>query len=296
MMSNTAFPRVASLHALLLIAGTLLGNETTPQRVGFAFEGAVDLSRFNIVTNPLYGKIIPNGSRVTGTFSYDTESDGAPGFDGTRVFHQKIEGGFTLNFEGGPLSISVSDYAITVGNDYQKPPKVPAATDYLSVDYTGLSSNPVSPLIMDGVVVVNPNASFKTAMSWDASTWNDADDPKLRGALPIGQVLPFQSLAGPANKTFTITSLSPITPTEGDFNVDGKVDANDFVEWRKAFGLSTPDKMYADANHDGVVDAADYVLWRRALQGGGSLNPAVPEPSSVCLIALMFLYFFNDRR
>ena len=50
------------------------------------------------------------------------------------------------------------------------------------------------------------------------------------------------------------------------------------------------------ANHDGVVDAADYVLWRRALQGGGSLNPAVPEPSSVCLIALMFLYFFNYRR
>src|SRR3954447_10549905 len=296
MISKTAFRMVASLHAILLTAGSLLGNETTPQRVGFAFEGAVDLSRFNIVANPLFGKIIPNGSRVTGTFSYDTDSDGAPGFDGTRVFHQKIEGGFTLNLEGGPLSISISDYAITVANDYHKRPKVPVATDYLSVDYTGLSADPESPLVIDGAIVLNPNARLQAAMSWDASTWNDADDPKLRGALPIGQVLPFQSLAGPSNKTFTITSLSAIIHTEGDFNVDGKVDANDFVEWRKAFGLSTPDKMYADANHDGVVDAADYVLWRRALQGGGSLNPAVSEPSSVCLIALMFLYFFNYRR
>jgi hypothetical protein len=67
-----------------------------------------------------------------------------------------------------------------------------------------------------------------------------------------------------------------VTPSEndGDYNEDGKVDAADYVAWRK--------------NPGGFGGTQGYDDWRSQFgelggNGGSFLSPAVPEPSSVVL-------------
>ncbi|HVT29092.1 MAG TPA: dockerin type I domain-containing protein, partial [Lacipirellulaceae bacterium] len=48
----------------------------------------------------------------------------------------------------------------------------------------------------------------------------------------------------------------------GDFNRDGKVDAADYVLWRKLKGQTVPIFSGADANGDAKVDGRDAAIWR----------------------------------
>jgi hypothetical protein len=84
----------------------------------------------------------------------------------------------------------------------------------------------------------------------------------------------------------------------GDFNLDGNVDAADYVVWRSGRGVGT---QYAqgDANLDGIVDDADLAIWRsnfgfvrQALSAGagrGAALAAVPESSTAALMAIGFM-------
>jgi hypothetical protein len=79
----------------------------------------------------------------------------------------------------------------------------------------------------------------------------------------------------------------------GDYNGDERVDAADFVVWRKAFA-DPASGLFADGNGDGKIDGQDFDVWWSNFSqsaGGGALvaaNPAalaVPEPAAVLLIA-----------
>ena len=120
-----------------------------------------------------------------------------------------------------------------------------------------------------------------------------------------------------ANGISGIAVARPVQLLAGDYNLNGTVDAADYIVWRKntsqsyeawrtlfgQSGLSTP----VDFNNDGTVDAADYVIWRKTggIQydawrthfgapsgaGTGAAGPspsqrAVPEPASALLCAL----------
>jgi hypothetical protein len=84
---------------------------------------------------------------------------------------------------------------------------------------------------------------------------------------------------------------------QGDYDVDGDVDSNDYNRWRATFGslVLTPGHQ-ADGNSNGVVDAADYVVWRNnlgtslfsgtgtgAAVGLSAALAAVPEPGCMLL-------------
>lgn len=76
----------------------------------------------------------------------------------------------------------------------------------------------------------------------------------------------------------------------GDYNLDGAVDAGDYVVWRNT--LNTPVTIAgtgADGNHNGVIDMGDYTMWSRhfgnLLPEGGSTN--VPEPSAMALMLIL---------
>jgi len=75
---------------------------------------------------------------------------------------------------------------------------------------------------------------------------------------------------------------------EGDYNLDGQVDAADYVVWRKTYGQNTGDPA-ADGDGSGEVDDGDYTVWRqnfsRSLpEDNGS--GAIPEPSAALLLLL----------
>jgi hypothetical protein len=80
--------------------------------------------------------------------------------------------------------------------------------------------------------------------------------------------------------TYALLNSPPITgiSLSGDFNGDGKVDAADYVVWRKGLGT--------------IYTQADYDVWRNhfgqtAGSGAGAIpNAAVPEPTT--LVLLMF--------
>ena len=79
-----------------------------------------------------------------------------------------------------------------------------------------------------------------------------------------------------------VPTVHGIGPASGDYNLDGKVDQDDYVVWTSGFG-ATDGYLAADGNFDGVVDAADYTIWRDHLGAVGSQaaangSLAVPEP------------------
>jgi hypothetical protein len=73
-----------------------------------------------------------------------------------------------------------------------------------------------------------------------------------------------------------------------DYDANGSVGPEDYDVWRANFGSTS--NLNADGNLDGVVNAADYVLWRDASQAGSgnglSSGAAVPEPGAI-LFALI---------
>ncbi len=92
--------------------------------------------------------------------------------------------------------------------------------------------------------------------------------------------------------------LAPLA--RGDYNIDGTVDAADYVVWRDSFGKNGFG-LTADGNGNGIVDAPDYEIWR---QNFGANSPsatasrsraAVPEPVAL-LVAISAMLLILEYR
>jgi hypothetical protein len=80
-------------------------------------------------------------------------------------------------------------------------------------------------------------------------------------------------------------TASPLTRA-GNYDQIGGIEAADYAEWSGHFGKWVAPGNGADGNGNGRIDAGDYVLWRRAASGGPAAAAAVaaPEPSSGALL------------
>jgi hypothetical protein len=82
----------------------------------------------------------------------------------------------------------------------------------------------------------------------------------------------------------------------GDFNLDGQVDARDYVVWRNSQGQTVTFFDGADGNGDGTINAGDYSVWRANFGGasanGAGLIVAVPEPSAVWILCSAMIVRF----
>jgi uncharacterized membrane protein len=83
----------------------------------------------------------------------------------------------------------------------------------------------------------------------------------------------------------------------GDYNIDGAVDAADYVVWRNMFGESGM-SLAADGTGDGIVDTNDYELWRANFGRVRSDSNAVfeiasgvPEPTFLPLVVAVIAIF-----
>jgi hypothetical protein len=93
------------------------------------------------------------------------------------------------------------------------------------------------------------------------------------------------------------TMCSPAGIT-GDYNNDTKVDAADYVIWRKMLGVSV---TLPNDSTPGIVNSLDYDEWKRNFgrmlgSGGGSGSSAVPEPNGVSLTVLAIAVAMLLRR
>jgi len=84
-------------------------------------------------------------------------------------------------------------------------------------------------------------------------------------------------------RQFFNAAVEYVSPIDGDYNWDGRVDAADYSVLRNAFGST--DLLFADGDRNGVVDAGDLAVWRanygRVEPASGAALQAVPEPASV---------------
>jgi len=116
---------------------------------------------------------------------------------------------------------------------------------------------------------------------------------------------------GSVNGTFdTVTSGYSVTYTggnitlnlaglPGDFNSDGKVDAGDYVTWRKANG--TNNTLPNDNGLGTPIGLNHYALWRANFgkppgSGSGLTGAQVPEPTTLLLAAVGVLIACNGRQ
>lgn len=103
---------------------------------------------------------------------------------------------------------------------------------------------------------------------------------------------------GSIYRDFTVTVLAPPGLT-GDYNGDNSVDAADYTVWRNNVGNPGNTLQNRDpANGTDVVGPDDYDSWKEnfGAGGGGSLVPAVPEPSALCLMLVALGFMAAVRR
>jgi hypothetical protein len=93
------------------------------------------------------------------------------------------------------------------------------------------------------------------------------------------------------------TIAPPVETLFGDYNNNDRVDAADYIVWRKRLGqnVTIPNDMTS-----GNVGPGDYTVWRtnfgRELGGGAALSAAVPEPTASLLVIMSGTAIFVTRR
>jgi hypothetical protein len=84
----------------------------------------------------------------------------------------------------------------------------------------------------------------------------------------------------------------------GDYNLNGTVDAADYVIWRSTLG-QTGYGLAADGNSNNQLDAGDFNTWRANFgntAGAGGGSSSVPEPGACLLAMTVFLWLALLRR
>ncbi len=123
-----------------------------------------------------------------------------------------------------------------------------------------------------------------TGTSWVIATYTGSETGAFE-TIPSGYTVDYGS---PMNKQVTLMAMAGLS---GDFNHDGKVDAGDYVVWRKG-GSPNPNS------------STDYDLWRANFGSGtpgsgsglGSNAGAVPEPSSLAVLIIGLVALAGGRR
>jgi hypothetical protein len=95
---------------------------------------------------------------------------------------------------------------------------------------------------------------------------------------------------------------------QGDYDQNMVVNGLDYTAWRGTYGNGSSGLhvgAFADGNYNNNVDAADYVLWRKNVghtgpvgQGSSefSIVTNIPEPATMCLVAIGGSLIFSRRR
>ena len=114
------------------------------------------------------------------------------------------------------------------------------------------------------------------------------------GVTPTGEFTVSSPYAWNLSNLYTTgeVTLAAAPSLPGDFNLDGTVDAADYVVWRKGLGTTYAQDDYNvwQANFGATLGSG------AALPATEPLSPAVPEPTSLALLLLASAALFVVRR
>ena len=117
----------------------------------------------------------------------------------------------------------------------------------------------------------------------------------------LGFFLLGSSFTGSITMDDILVAFTDMITLDGDYNLDGIVDAIDYTIWRDSLG-QTGVGLAADGNGDEMVDSLDYDLWKLnfgmtslGTGGGAGLTSAVPEPSVLILVGVAAMAGFGIR-
>jgi T5SS/PEP-CTERM-associated repeat protein len=112
----------------------------------------------------------------------------------------------------------------------------------------------------------------------------------------LGNGLAFRVLYSP-----NAVSLHVISALPGDYNLNGAVDAADYVVWRNSLGETGTD-LAADGNGNSQVDAGDYEVWRanfgQTAAASTLASNSIPEPRALTmfLVGLLTTHLCGSAR
>lgn len=206
-----------------------------------------------------------------GTFDHLTAYDGATvapsptaALDVTNSF--TLNGGSTLEIEIGGTFADEYDRVVVGG-------AASLAGGTLAVSLVDLGEGEYVPGAGDSFSILSANGGF--------DDFGGTDLPDLAPGL-VWQLNP-----GGATLFLDVAIQLP-----GDYNLDGVVNAADFVMWRNSEGdsVDVPGTL-ADGDADGTVNQGDYLVW---MQNFGAVldnaaAAAVPEPTAAALLVLGLL-------
>ncbi|MEX0642441.1 MAG: hypothetical protein WD468_07055 [Pirellulales bacterium] len=267
---------------------TTLNNLSTPGRI--VVTGGAQANFFDDVVNNgsiqvsaagtlqstavFLGSLSGNG--VAGTGHVFMEGDMRPGFSpGTMAFGGDLSYGplATLNIEIAGVTPGTQYDQVTVANDV-------ALSGTLEVTLLG----GFKPIAGNSFAILTAGGSID-------GTFGNEILPQLSGGLQWGVSYLPQSVS---------VNVGGVL---GDYNLNGVVDAADFVVWRKLLSTSA---LVADASGNGIVDQADYDVWRAnfgqvaalASGTGSAVSPpvAVPEPATAILAGLFAVLLLMPSR
>lgn len=283
--------------------GVFRGSTATPGGTGLNNVGTLAFSAgttdiFGDVNNSTTGKIIAAGASVV-TF-YDD------------VVHNGVE----IRTNAGSRSVFFG--SVTGAGPF---------TGTGDVEFNGdlRPGNSPANVLFAGNVTIGPTAGLDIELAgptkgagYDsltiagvASLGGSLDVTLLNGFVPsVGQTFEIVRATGGINGMFDAKNLPALSGglhldlvygqsavtllvggIDGDYNLDGKVDAADFAIFRKSQGL-TGLTLAADGNHNGLIDSGDYDVWRAhfgqsaALGSAIGISATVPEPSAMVLVAV----------
>ena len=123
------------------------------------------------------------------------------------------------------------------------------------------------------------------------------NDPGLQGTA-------FETMPIFGSSLATIISAVRIGVVDGDYNLDGVVDAADYSVWLASLGTSVAAgvrDLQADGNGDGYVDYHDHSAWKNNLGAtaptgsGSSTSTSIPEPTTGVLLLFSMVALARRR-
>ena len=259
-----------------------LGSGASPGTLtaanGLTLDFGGNITGFGTVSTPNnVAKPLINNGHITGTSAGQRIT--LPGYvKGVGTFDN-------VNFTG-TFSPGFSPASITAGNIAFSP------TSTLIIELGGTAAgsqydqiNVTGQLVLDGTLEISLINGFtpSAGQTFDILNWGS-----LAGAFSS---IELPTLPGLSWNTSQLAAGMLSVAIPGDFNLDGSIDAADYVVWRK--------------NPGGIYTPADFNIWRAhfgqtAGSGSGATGsasaPAVPEPATLVVLLVGVLMISCQRR